>query len=160
MSTVIHRTSIKLANREYRRFMDNSGYRVPMVLGHGMGNAVKIWGRAFARPAGFCRVIAFDLPGFGEASLPDATYDSPFFAAKIVALLDTFGIRCAVLVGNWLGVSAVLHVSATAPGRIMRAVFAAPGGFGRQVRWTLLLQRKPNRTLRNRQPNIRIAYNQ
>ena len=100
------------------------------MLIHGLGNAIEIWARAAPRLARSFRVIAFDLPGFGEASRPDAAYDGPFFAAQIVALLDALALNRVTLVGNSLGASAILHLSAIAPDRIAKAVLAAPSGIG------------------------------
>ncbi|MBV1703136.1 MAG: alpha/beta fold hydrolase [Hyphomicrobiales bacterium] len=104
-----------------------------MVLVHGLGNSLEIWDRVVPRLAQSFRVIAFDLPGFGGASRPDAAYDGPFFAAQILALLDALAIERTTLIGNSLGASTILHLSAIAPNRIERAVLAAPGGIGRKT---------------------------
>lgn len=124
---------ITLPNGYKTRLLDTGGPHSTMVLVHGLGNSLEIWDRILPQLAQSFRVIAFDLPGFGEASQPDEAYDGPFFAAQIVALLDALGIERTTLVGNSLGASAILHMSAIAPHRIERAVLAAPGGIGRQT---------------------------
>jgi pimeloyl-ACP methyl ester carboxylesterase len=124
---------ITLPNGYKTRLLDTGGPVSTLVLVHGLGNSHEIWDRVLPQLAHSFRVIAFDLPGFGEASRPDAAYDGPFFAAQIVALLDALGIERATLIGNSLGASAVLHMSAIAPHRIERAVLAAPGGIGKRT---------------------------
>ncbi len=124
---------ITLPNGHKTRLLDTGGPDSTLVLVHGLGNSLEIWDRVLPQLAQSFRVIAFDLPGFGEASRPDAAYDGPFFAAQIVALLDALGIKRTTLVGNSLGASAILHMSAIAPHRIERAVLAAPGGIGQRT---------------------------
>ena len=124
---------ITLPSGHKTRVLDTGGPDSTLVLVHGLGNSLEIWNRVLPQLAQSFRVIAFDLPGYGEASRPDATYDGPFFATQIVALLDALGIERTILVGNSLGASAILQMSAIAPQRIERAVLAAPGGIGRRT---------------------------
>jgi pimeloyl-ACP methyl ester carboxylesterase len=126
-------TPLLLPNGETTRVVDTGGDGPVVVLVHGLGNSLEIWARVLPRLARTCRVIAFDLPGFGQASRPDAAHDGPFFAAQVLALLDALELERAVLVGNSLGAGAILHLSALAPRRIARAVLAAPGGIGRRT---------------------------
>lgn len=120
---------IDLSTGERTRVVDTGGSGVPLLFVHGLGNSLEIWDRVVPAFADV-RCVAFDLPGFGEASRPDAAYDGPFFARQIVALLDALGIERAIPVGNSLGASALLHLGDLAPERIERAVLAAPGGIG------------------------------
>ena len=132
---------IDLPNGLKTRLTDTGGGGTPIVLVHGLANAIEIWDRVLRRLAKSFRTIAFDLPGFGEASRPDAAYDGPFFAAQLKALLDRLGIERTHLVGSSLGASAIVHFSGIALERIDKAVLAAPGGFGRR---THLLMRIPS----------------
>nr|WP_246328924.1 alpha/beta fold hydrolase [Brevundimonas lenta] len=110
--------------------MDTGGDKPVVVLIHGLANSIEIWSRVTPRLAAPFRVVAFDLPGFGEADRPDAAYDSDFFVEQLTALLDTLGIDRAHLVGSSLGASVTVRFSGENLGRIDRAVLAAPGGFG------------------------------
>ena len=50
------------------------------------------------------RVIAIDLPGFGDSDKPvGAAYDPSFFARAVVDLLDALDVERAHVVGNSLG---------------------------------------------------------
>ena len=135
--------TIELANGLSTRFVDTGGGGTPVVLVHGLANSIEIWGRVLPRLAESFRVIAFDLPGFGEAGRPDAAYDSAFFAAQVKTLLDSLGIERAHLVGSSLGASAIIHFSGIGLDRIDRAVLAAPGGFGRRTHWLMRVPSLP-----------------
>ena len=132
--------TIKLANGLSTRLLDTGSGR-PLVLVHGLANSIEIWDRVLPSLARSFRVIAFDLPGFGEASRPDAAYDGPFFAQQLKAVFDRLGLKRAHLAGSSLGASAIVHFSGIAPERIDKAVLAAPGGFGRR---THMLMRVPS----------------
>lgn len=125
--------TIELANGLSTRLADTGGAGTPIILVHGLANSIEIWDRVLPRLARSFRTIAFDLPGFGEASRPDAAYDGPFFAAQLNALLDRLGLKRAHLVGSSLGASAIVHFSGIGLDRIDTAVLAAPGGFGRRT---------------------------
>ncbi|RZL82666.1 MAG: alpha/beta fold hydrolase [Sphingomonas sp.] len=122
--------STTLASGELTRIFDSGGELPVLVLVHGLANSIEIWDRIVSRLSHRFRVIAFDLPGFGQASRPDATYDATFFADQLSALLDALKIQRAHLVGSSLGASVILRFSEHSLHRIDRAVLAAPGGFG------------------------------
>lgn len=124
---------VTLANGLSTRVLDTGGDKPTLVLLHGLANAIEIWDRVLPSLAERFRVVAFDLPGFGEASRPDAAYDSPFFVEQMKALLDTLAIERAHLVGSSLGASVIVRFSAQNLHRIDKAVLAAPGGFGRET---------------------------
>jgi pimeloyl-ACP methyl ester carboxylesterase len=135
--------TLMLATGETTRMSDSGGNRPALVLIHGLANSLEIWDRVCDRLARSFRVITFDLPGFGRASRPDAAYDGLFFATQLRAFLDALGLEGPILVGNSLGASVILHLSALAPGRIEKAVLAAPGGFGRKTNLTMRLPALP-----------------
>lgn len=132
-----------LVNGERTRICDTGGERPVLVLVHGLANSIEIWDRILPRLSRRFRVIAFDLPGFGRASRPDAAYDATFFADQLSALLDTLKIHRAHLVGSSLGASVILRFSEHSLARIDRAVLAAPGGFGRRTHQLMRLPALP-----------------
>lgn len=75
------------------------------------------------------RVVAVDLPGFGESatdgSLP---YGVPFFAATLCELLDRLGIDRAARVGNSMGGQVSAYAAATRPSRVERLVLVDAAG--------------------------------
>ena len=125
------------------RYIDSGGDGPTIVLVHGLANSLEIWTKVFERLAVRFRTIAFDLPGFGASSRPNAAYDGPFFGEQIAAFIDLLGIKTAHFVGYSLGASAILHFSKYNSDRIDRIVLAAPGGFGRRVHPLMLLPALP-----------------
>jgi pimeloyl-ACP methyl ester carboxylesterase len=50
------------------------------------------------------RVVAIDLPGFGESDKPiGAPYDAPWFARSVFAAMDALGLERAHIAGNSMG---------------------------------------------------------
>ena len=153
-----------LSNGLETRLLDSGGNKPALILVHGLANSLEIWQRVYPGLAEDFRVIAFDLPGFGQASRPDSAYDGPFFGAQIVSLMDRLEIEAANLVGYSMGASAILHFSKAHQHRIKRAVLAAPGGFGRRVHPLMLFPALPligkwlgRPTALNNQTTLRLA---
>ena len=124
---------VELSNGLKVRVVDTGGAAPTVVLIHGLANSIEIWDRVLPRLAARFRVVAFDLPGFGESDRPDAAYDAAFFADQLTAVLDALQIGRAHLVGSSLGASVIVRFSCTGLDRIDKAVLAAPGGFGRET---------------------------
>src|SRR2546428_1814139 len=82
--------------------------RDAIVLVHGVGGWAENW-RAVMPPLAATgrRVIAVDLPGFGESQRPGrVSYfgpDGAFYTRFVLAAMDALGIEHAHLVGNSLG---------------------------------------------------------
>jgi pimeloyl-ACP methyl ester carboxylesterase len=73
------------------------------------------------------RVIAVDLPGFGDSGKPiGASYDARFFARAVIDLLDTLELDRAHLIGNSLGGRVALEVGLLHPGRVDRLALLCP----------------------------------
>ena len=115
------------------RVVDGGRGRATVVLVHGLANSIEIWSRVLPRLTERYRVVAFDLPGFGEADRPDGAYDGAFFARHLAGLMDAMDIRRAHLVGSSLGASVALRYAVDQPDRVSRVVLAAPGNFGRRT---------------------------
>jgi pimeloyl-ACP methyl ester carboxylesterase len=68
------------------------------------------------------RVVAMDLPGFGEA--PEPPLLAPW--ADVVETMDSLGLERATLVGNSFGAAVALRVAAVAPERVAALVLVSP----------------------------------
>ncbi len=73
------------------------------------------------------RAIAVDLPGFGEARMPDEE-DAPWL--DVIDTLDQLGVERAVLVGNSFGGAVALRVAAVAPERVSGLMLVSAPGEG------------------------------
>ena len=116
-----------------------------VVLLHGLGATKASFLPTVGALAARHRVIAVDLPGFGDSVKPvGAAYDAPFFAGAIVALLDALGLDRAALVGNSMGGRVALEVGLEHPERASRLVLLAPSlAWLRDRPWAPLLRLVP-----------------
>lgn len=74
-----------------------------LVMLHGFGGNRDTWLR-FSRPfTEHYHVIAVDLPGFGESSKPDVSYDVASQVERLHALIQALKIRKLHLIGNSMG---------------------------------------------------------
>jgi pimeloyl-ACP methyl ester carboxylesterase len=99
----------------------------PVVCIHGLGGTKASFLPTVAALADGYRVIALDLPGFGDSDKPvAAAYDAPYFARKVVDLLDALGISRAHLVGNSMGGRVAIELGLTEPDRVGGIVLLSP----------------------------------
>lgn len=74
-----------------------------ILMLHGFGGNRDTWLR-FARPlTAKYHVIALDLPGFGESSKPDVSYDVASQVERLHAVINALGIGKLHLIGNSMG---------------------------------------------------------
>lgn len=85
------------------------------------------WDREVREFADRYRVIAVDLPGFGQSSDPALPVDP---ADSLSLLMDHLGIARAHLVGSSLGGSIVIHAAIRNPQRVRSLFVAGTGMFG------------------------------
>src|SRR3981081_1744936 len=111
----------------------------PVVFVHGLGSSGYIERRLnLPHAAGFRKVLAPDLPGFGKREKPPLSDGVPLFARTLEGYLRSLRIRSAVLVGASLGGRVVLELSVRRPELVSKVVLVNSLGLGR--------------------PHLRIAY--
>jgi pimeloyl-ACP methyl ester carboxylesterase len=117
----------------------------PVVLLHGLGATKASFLPTVAALAPHHRVIAIDLPGFGDSVKPvRAAYDARSFARSVVALLDALGLDDTALVGNSMGGRVALEVGLSHADRVSRLVLLAPSlAWLRDRPWAPLLRLVP-----------------
>lgn len=99
----------------------------PVLAIHGLGGTKGSFLPTLAGLANRFRVIAMDLPGFGDSDKPvGAAYDSRYFARAVVDLLDALGIERAHVIGNSLGGRVALELGLRHPERVRRLGLLAP----------------------------------
>jgi pimeloyl-ACP methyl ester carboxylesterase len=110
------------------------------------------------------RVIALDLPGFGESERPGRVKyfasDQPFYARFVLDAMDVLGLERVHLGGQSMGGSIALITAVTAPERIRSLILVAPAGFGREVGLYLRLCSLPGMGLLARLPAPRRAVHE
>ena len=125
-----------------RLSMMEAGTGPPVVALHGLGGTKGSFLPTVAALEPRFRVIAVDLPGFGDSDKPiGAAYDPRFFARAVIDLLDALSLRRAHLIGNSLGGRIALEVGLRNPGRVGRLGLLAPSLAWRRDRpWVPLLR--------------------
>lgn len=121
----------------------SAGAGDPVVCIHGLGGTKASFMptvRALA-PHGY-RVIALDLPGFGDSHKPrNAAYDASWFAGAVLELLDALEIERAHLIGNSMGGRVAIEKSLSVPHRVEKVVLLSPSlAWLRERQWKWLLQ--------------------
>jgi pimeloyl-ACP methyl ester carboxylesterase len=107
-------------------FYLEAGRGTPVILLHGLGSTNSGMLPTLDDLARDYRVIAPDIPGFGESSKPVRPYHAGFFARWLIALMDELGIERAHLVGNSLGGRIAIEAALRAPDRVDRLALMAP----------------------------------
>jgi len=100
-----------------------------LVLIHGFGESLLTWQAILDRLAESHRVIAFDLPGFGGSSKPDAGYDLPAMVGRLSDFVDRWTSGPLVVVGHSMGGELAAALAIARPDRIERLVLIAPAGW-------------------------------
>jgi pimeloyl-ACP methyl ester carboxylesterase len=104
---------------------DDRGEGEPLVLLHGVATSRLIWSRVAEPLARGRRVIAVDLPGFGESAPAGPGFELDQVADR---LIERLGVERFDLVGHSLGGAVALAVAARHPDALRRLVLVAPAG--------------------------------
>jgi pimeloyl-ACP methyl ester carboxylesterase len=99
----------------------------PLICIPGLGGTKASFLPTLSALAEHHRVIALDLPGFGESDKPIAAgYDAPYFARAVFALMDALQLDDAHLAGNSMGGRVALEAGMMDPSRTRRLVLLSP----------------------------------
>ncbi len=99
----------------------------PLLCLPGLGGTKASFMTTVAALAEERRVIAIDLPGFGDSDKPlTGRYDAAWFADAVVDLLDELGLERADLIGNSMGGRVAIEVGLRAPDRAGHLVLLSP----------------------------------
>jgi pimeloyl-ACP methyl ester carboxylesterase len=125
-----------------RLSMLEAGDGTPVIAIHGLGATKGSFLPTVAALADRFRVIAPDLPGFGDSDKPVAApYDARYFAEAVIDLMDALDIERAHLIGNSLGGRIALELALRDPERVGRLALLAPSlAWRRQRTWAPLLR--------------------
>lgn len=125
------------ADGEWNRIDRGTGR--PLILLHGGGASAMTWLPVLDQLAAHRRVIAFDVPGFGETPVPpDVEFTMEWLVSQLAAELSRLGIREPVdLAGNSMG--GLIALEAAKRGMARSVVGIAPAGLWRR-RMPLVLQ--------------------
>jgi pimeloyl-ACP methyl ester carboxylesterase len=131
-----------VTTRRARLSMMEAGTGPSIVALHGLGGTKGSFLPTVWALAGRFRVIAVDLPGFGDSDKPiGAPYDARFFAGVGIDLLNALALDRVHLIGNSLGGRIALEIAIRHPERVSRLGLLAPSLAWRRGRPLLPLLR-------------------
>lgn len=98
-----------------------------IVCLHGLGGTKASFLPTVSALADSYRVVALDLPGFGESAKPiGAAYDAPWFARSAFAAMDGLGIERAHIAGNSMGGRVAIEAGLVDPDRTSALLLLSP----------------------------------
>jgi pimeloyl-ACP methyl ester carboxylesterase len=100
----------------------SAGSGDPVILLHGYAETSHMWRPLIEKLASRHRVIAPDLRGFGESSMPERGYDKKTMAQDVHALASSVGIGRAAVVGHDIGLMVAYAYAAQYPSEVDRVV--------------------------------------
>jgi 4,5:9,10-diseco-3-hydroxy-5,9,17-trioxoandrosta-1(10),2-diene-4-oate hydrolase len=100
----------------------------PLVFIHGLSGSWQNFLEQLPVFAREHRVIAFDLPGFGESDMPDEKITIRGYGEWVAALLDELGVGTAAVVGNSMGGFIGIELAIRFPQRVERLVLVSAAG--------------------------------
>ncbi|HEX9190128.1 MAG TPA: alpha/beta fold hydrolase [Vicinamibacteria bacterium] len=114
----------------YRLHYLEAGSGPPLLLVHGLGsNATMEWGRLMAPLGRKYRVLAPDLPGFGDSERPaSADYSIPMQVEAVLAFMRARGVGRTRLAGISMGGWISARLAGEHPERVERLVLVAAAG--------------------------------
>src|SRR3954469_298811 len=113
-----------------------------IVCVHGLGGTKASFLPTVNALAERYRVVAMDLPGFGESDKPiGAPYDAAWFARSVFATMDALGIERAHVAGNSMGGRVAIEAGLTDRDRIGGLALLSPAlAWLRPRRWAPVIR--------------------
>jgi 2-hydroxy-6-oxonona-2,4-dienedioate hydrolase len=105
------------------------GQGSPIVLIHGMFGDFLDWEPVLQPLAESHRVIALDLPGFGNSSKSRREYTADFFVSTLHDLFTSVGLQGIILVGNSFGAQIASLYALRHPELVAKLILVDSGGF-------------------------------
>jgi pimeloyl-ACP methyl ester carboxylesterase len=129
------------------RLLD-TGAGEPVVVLHGWGGRIESMTPVVNCLVRARRVVALDLPGFGESEVPRGAWGTPDYAAYVRDALTGIGVTSACFVGHSFGAKISLYLAATQPSCVTKLVAAGSPGLRSAPTLKARLRRGASRSAR------------
>ncbi len=103
---------------------------LPVVFIHGLAGCWQNWLENLLPFASRYRVIALDLPGFGQSEMPRDGISIPAYSHLVHTLLGQLGVADAALVGNSMGGQISVQMAIDHPQLVRSLIPVSPAGIG------------------------------
>jgi pimeloyl-ACP methyl ester carboxylesterase len=123
--------------RAHQRWVDVGGQAInvidlgsgpPVVFVHGLTGSWQNWLEQLPVLAEDHRVVALDLPGFGQSPMPREKISIPGYGRVVEGVLDALDLDAVALVGNSMGGFIGAEVAIQFPARVERLVLVSAAG--------------------------------
>jgi pimeloyl-ACP methyl ester carboxylesterase len=121
----------------------------PLIFIHGLSGCWQNWLEQIPHFARDHRVIAVDLPGFGQSEMPAEDISISGYADAIDALMTELGIDSAQIIGNSMGGFIGAELAIQHPARVERLVLVAAAGLSIES-----IRTERTRGIRHRAENV------
>src|SRR5262245_16983204 len=112
-----------------------------VLLLHGWGGAIESFAPVLDDLHRSYTVAAFDLPGFGQSSLPPSAWGSADYARLTLKFMDRLQMDRPHLIGHSFGGQVSIQLTATAPERVGKLVLVCSAGIRTRLAWATRLKR-------------------
>ena len=117
---------VEVGGHKTRLFEAGAG--APVVVLHGWGGRIESMAPVSGCLASAFRVVALDLPGFGESPVPGGAWGTPDYAEYVRDVLHEEGVERAHFVGHSFGAKTSLYLAATRPELVDKLVVVGSPG--------------------------------
>lgn len=109
------------------RYLDQ-GSGQAVVLVHGLGGSIESWANNIEGLSKEIRVIAIDLPGFGQSDKPKMNYTIKFYRDFLTAFVERLRLRTTSITGSSLGGQIAAELAIARPDLVQKLVLISPAG--------------------------------
>lgn len=104
----------------------------PVLLLHGWGGALESWSPVHDDLRRSYACYAFDLPGFGESSLPPTPWGSADYSHWLLKVMDQLKLDKPHVMGHSFGGQVTIRLASTHPERVGKLVLVCSAGIRRR----------------------------
>lgn len=109
----------------------DSASSVSVVVLHGWGGRIESMSPVIECLGRSFRVIALDLPGFGESPVPGSAWGTPDYARFVHEVMGGLGVERAHFVGHSFGAKTSLYLAAMQPASVDKLIVVGSSGLRR-----------------------------
>jgi pimeloyl-ACP methyl ester carboxylesterase len=142
-----HLRPIEIGGQETRLLDVGSG--PPVVVLHGWGGRIESMAPVVRCLAADYRILAIDLPGFGDSPLPAGVWGTADYAAYVRDVLAMLDLPAAHFVGHSFGAKTSLYLAATHPEIVDKLVAVGPSGIRSSPSFKVRARRAASRAARS-----------